>query len=81
MDKNVVKRGRCFRLAHGALAISLCWTLIAASSIFWNLRQHNRETRAIVLNVAKTHLEKDTIFRRWGVGHGGVYVPATPQTQ
>jgi len=73
-------KSKHFSLAHGAVVVSVFWTLIVGLSILWNIYQHDRETEAIVLNVARTHLEKDTVFRHWGVGHGGVYVPVTDKT-
>ena len=72
--------GSSFRLVHGAVAVALAWTLVALLSLLWNLYQHDREIVAIVRSVAETHLDRDTAFRHWGVGHGGVYVPVTKQT-
>ncbi|MDH3359560.1 MAG: PAS domain S-box protein, partial [Desulfobulbaceae bacterium] len=67
-------------LLTGAMLISWGWTLIVFFSLMGNLYQHNRETEAIVLNVARTHLEKDVLFRNWIVRHGGVYAPVTDET-
>ena len=68
-------------LLSGALLVSWGWTLIVFLSLMGSLYQHNRETEGIVLNVARTHLEKDVLFRNWIVGHGGVYVPVSEGTQ
>ncbi len=68
------------RLAHGAVAVAVAWSLVVAFSLQWSLYQHDREIVSIAQNVARTNLDKDAIFRHWGVVHGGVYVPVTPQT-
>lgn len=64
-----------------ALTVSLLWSLIILASLLWNLYQHHLETNSIILNVARTHLEKDLLFRNWIVRHGGVYVPVSKETQ
>jgi diguanylate cyclase (GGDEF)-like protein len=56
------------------------WTAVVAASLIWNLAQQRRETRDLAYTTAITLYEKDLLYRRWGAGHGGVYVPVTPAT-
>ncbi len=68
-------------LLTAGIAVAVAWTLIAALSLTGNLYQHRQETEAIVLNIARTHLEKDILFRQWMTHHGTLYAPVTVDTQ
>lgn len=57
------------------------WTIVIVASIglnIWQVRTNVLETAKIQARVA---YEKDVIYRRWNASHGGVYVPATEETQ
>jgi PAS domain S-box-containing protein len=56
------------------------WTLVAAVSLGWNLLQDKEEALRVARNIALTNYERDVLYRRWASGHGGVYVPVTPDT-
>jgi len=56
------------------------WTLVTAMSLGWNLLQQNQETVDIARHIALTNYERDALYRQWAAGHGGVYVPVTPDT-
>ncbi len=55
------------------------WTLAIITSVLWNIHLQNEETREVALNVARTQLENDSLYRRWNVMHGGIYVPVTDE--
>jgi hypothetical protein len=56
------------------------WTLLLALLLTWN-RQHMKETTIhLAENNAKMFWEKDMLYRKWGVFHGGVYVPVSDKT-
>lgn len=81
MEKTPANNKKRPSLLVPALSVSLIWSLIVLGSLLWNLYQHHMETKAIIINVARTHLEKDILFRDWVVRHGGVYVPVTKDTR
>ena len=56
---------------------ALLWTLLVAASLGWNLYRSRQETLALAYAEAKAVRDKDMAFRRWGMKHGGVYVPVT----
>ena len=61
-------------------ALGVLWTVIVAASLVWsviNVKQNTLETARIQARVA---YEKDIIYRRWNVWHGGVYIPVTEET-
>ncbi|MDE2442156.1 MAG: hypothetical protein KGP14_14140, partial [Betaproteobacteria bacterium] len=64
-------RGRLFLLSI------VLWTGTIGFSMFWNLRNAERQTMSMAYAAARANLNKDITFRRWGTMHGGVYVPIT----
>ncbi|MBU0729387.1 MAG: DUF3365 domain-containing protein [Proteobacteria bacterium] len=62
------------------MAMALGWSIIVVASLVWNLKLYTAENLQIALNVARTHLEKDLLYRKWNTQHGGVYVPITTKT-
>lgn len=60
--------------------LAVVWTLVVAASIAWNFFQHKSENLSIARHVAQTIYDRDILYRRWAAVHGGVYVPATPQS-
>ncbi|MBI5883346.1 MAG: DUF3365 domain-containing protein [Elusimicrobia bacterium] len=61
--------------------LPLCWTVL----ILVLLTLHHRHSTAMAVDMAVTNardtFSKDLVNRHWAAGHGGVYVPVTPQTQ
>jgi PAS domain S-box-containing protein len=68
------------QLRRAILLLAVAWTVCAAGSLAWNLKEHARETAGIALHTARALYEKDVLYREWSSLHGGVYVPATDQT-
>jgi PAS domain S-box-containing protein len=66
------------RLYAGLLVIA--WTLTNGASLWWNLKQNEREIHDIALIAVKINADKDNLYRLWVSSHGGIYVPVTPQT-
>ncbi|MDD4879997.1 MAG: diguanylate cyclase [Gallionellaceae bacterium] len=56
------------------------WLAVLAASLLWNWHQVDVSVRELARTVAKSHFEKDLLFRRWVAMHGGVYVPPTAAT-
>ena len=62
------------------LTIATLWTVAVAASYLWGIsgvRRNSLEQARIQASIA---YDKDILYRRWNAGHGGVYVPVTPET-
>ena len=66
------------RLAWGLAAV---WTILVATSLLWNCHQIRQTALELASTQAHLSYNKDLVYRLWAAGHGGVYVPVTPQTQ
>lgn len=76
-NPNGARLSRPKRLGWVVLGV---WTLVVAASLIWNLAQQRRENLDLAYTTAITLYEKDLLYRRWAAGHGGAYVPVTPET-
>ena len=77
-DRN--QRAHSIPLKHYGLILVGVWTLVVAASLGWNLLQDRDEDLRVARQIALTNYERDVLYRRWAAGHGGVYVPVTPDT-
>jgi hypothetical protein len=59
--------------------IALSWTLLIALLFVWSLKQERDESKAIILNEARSFIKLLMMTRHWNSLHGGVYVPVTNQ--
>lgn len=59
----------------------ILWLIIVLLSLLWNIRQSNLQYRELALYSARSFHEQLLLTREWGARHGGVYVPATKDTQ
>ncbi len=64
-------------LSKSFLAIVLCWTLLVALLLGWALREEKEETKAIILNEARSFIKLIMTTRYWNSLHGGVYAVTT----
>ncbi|WP_417347086.1 EAL domain-containing protein [Ferrimonas sp.] len=55
----------------------LVWTALILFSYLWNAKSISGQIMGRAYAEARTNLNKDITFRRWGTEHGGVYVPIT----
>ncbi|BDY04620.1 EAL domain-containing protein [Ferrimonas sp. YFM] len=60
-----------------ALFPLLIWTALILFSYLWNAKSISAQIMGQAYAEARTNLNKDITFRRWGTEHGGVYVPIT----
>ena len=60
-----------------AVLTAVLWTAAVAGSLVWNLHSNERQSMDIAYAEATAIRDKDMAFRRWGLKHSGVYVPAT----
>jgi PAS domain S-box-containing protein len=56
------------------------WTGLVAASLLWNIHEARRNALELAYAEAQLSYTKDLSYRLWAAGHGGVYVPVTPQT-
>ena len=59
---------------------SLVWVLLVFGSYSFNAVQLDSLVIDLARVEARTHFDKDMVYRRWAAKHGGVYVPATADT-
>lgn len=62
------------------LLIICIWTVVAASSLFWNYLNGQEAAKQLALSTARSSYNKDILFRQWVSSHGGVYTPVTTRT-
>ncbi len=60
-----------------AVLTAILWTAAVAGSLVWNLHSNERHSMAMAYAEVTAIRDKDMAFRRWGLKHSGVYVPAT----
>lgn len=69
-----------FRMNLVFILIGVLWTaLILAMSVISYEEAHYSATQ-MALSAARDSFQKDLVYRRWAGGHGGLYVPVTPET-
>jgi len=61
--------------------VVLVWLGINALSFSYNLQSAKKEQENIALLSARSFFNQILVTRSWNAGHGGVYVPVTPETQ
>ncbi|MFC1467332.1 response regulator [Verrucomicrobiota bacterium] len=62
------------------ILLFILWSLIICSSLIWNNCHHNWSLEETLKNVAKSHFEKDVLYRRWNAINGGVYTTISEMT-
>jgi len=80
MARNVRTKPRSIRVGIYALVLAIVWTIVASLSLFWTLSQEKQKVLEIVRVMARSHFDKDVLYRRWNALHGGVYVPVSKKT-
>ena len=74
-------KNRLLNLMHYSWALLCVWTIIIAGLLIKENFEIKSATRAIALNTARAHLNKEKSFRFWAASHGGVYVPVSKDLQ
>ncbi|MDH4319680.1 MAG: DUF3365 domain-containing protein, partial [Desulfobulbaceae bacterium] len=67
-------------LSYYTIVLACSWVLIVGLSLYKKIRHHREESLTLVKHVARSHCEKDILYRRWNALHGGVYVPVTEKS-
>lgn len=80
MAKNAITKPSSIRAGIYALVLAIVWTIVASLSLFWTLSQEKQKVLKIVRVMARSHFDKDVLYRRWNVLHGGVYAPVNKKT-
>lgn len=56
------------------------WTVVIILSLLLNIWEYHKSALDIARNVARSHIEKDLLFRNWNSTLGSVYIPVTQAT-
>ncbi|MDP6545763.1 MAG: DUF3365 domain-containing protein [Phycisphaerae bacterium] len=56
------------------------WTIVIAGLLGWSIVRTGEGVREHARIQARMALERDTFWRNWNAGHGGVYVPVAKST-
>ena len=73
-------RPRPLRLRLYALVLAVIWTAIVAASLIWDMYGLKQNSLRTAYAEARASWDTEDLFRRWIVGHGGVYVLVTENT-
>lgn len=73
-------QGRLILLSRIFWTVLLFWTVVLAGLLFWALAKEERHLLDYARLEARANFNKDMALRAWAAKHGGVYVPATPET-
>jgi diguanylate cyclase (GGDEF)-like protein/PAS domain S-box-containing protein len=60
--------------------LMLSWGVVVAASLLWDWRQIDEMVVELARREARSHFEKDVIYRRWAALQGGVYVAPSAET-
>jgi PAS domain S-box-containing protein len=60
--------------------VVVLWVVLIAISFFWNWHQIGESVTELAVTTARSHFDKDVLYRRWAAMHGGVYVVPTDKT-
>ena len=63
-----------------AIFSGIVLTLLVTSSLFWNVKNLNKQAIYIATEEARANWNKDQAFRRWATRHGGLYVKPDKRT-
>ena len=65
---------------HVIRIIACVWIVVIAVSYGLDLHQEEHSVLTMAGVEARSHFEKDLVYRRWAAQHGGVYVPRSERT-
>lgn len=63
-----------------AWLLATLWTSAILASVVWSVSLLRNALFQAAATNARSHFEKDLVYRRWAALHGGVYVPASTNT-
>jgi len=58
----------------------VCWILIVAASLIWNIHQGHKSIESMAINEAHSSFKRDEAFRLFIASRGGMYVPLDDKT-
>lgn len=67
-------------LSYYTIVLACSWVLIVGLSLYKKIQHHREESLTLVKHVARSHCEKDILYRKWNALHGGVYVPVSEKS-
>ena len=60
--------------------VIVAWSVVILLSVGWNIYRLGATAFEVARIQARAEISQDILYRRWSAGHGGVYVPITPDT-
>ncbi len=63
------------------ILLAIAWTLVVATAVGFYLWSNEQQTIATVKTRANTLLERDMLYRSWGLTKGGIYVKVGTNSQ
>lgn len=59
---------------------SAVWIVVIVASLVWHRVETGTTARVFAETAARSAFNRDLVYRRWAIMHGGVYVPPTDKT-
>lgn len=56
------------------------WLCILGTFCYWQEMDTRQQEKKLAMSTANTFFQQNLIARQWNAGHGGVYVPVTPES-
>ena len=80
IKKNIESKASQTKVAKYFWGLIIFWTLILLFLLIQNLATQKKAIYSLAINEARTHFQKDKVFRFWSASHGGFYVPISERT-
>lgn len=68
------------RIRNYAWTFAAAWSLLLLSSAVMTIREHRNSLINLARAEARSAIDRDILYRRWGSSHGGVYIPVTEKS-
>ena len=77
---NILENHRKSHVGIFSVVLIAGWTTVIILSLMLSIWEYHKSALDIARHVAKTHIEKDLLFRNWNSTLGSVYIPVTDST-
>lgn len=68
------------RIRNYAWTFAAAWSLLLLASAVITIREHKNSLINLARAEARSAIDRDILYRRWGSSHGGVYIPVTEKS-
>lgn len=77
---NILDNHRKSHVGIFSVVLITGWTAVIILSLLLSIWEYHKSALEIARHVARTHIEKDLLFRNWNSTLGSVYIPVTDST-